>query len=251
MMFDIFKTKAPEPTPAPTTSPQPDGSGKIEGAAPSVEPVVSDKTDANGVVPNNLDTSESPLDPFKDLWDTKGVEKPNTDPVVVPLDTDKLQEVMGKVDLASVVTPEVMAVIAAGGEDATKAMMGAMNNIAQQSMMQSTVVANKLVENAVEKTIKAMEAKIPGLVKAQSVDNSLAETNPLFSDPAVAPIIESTKVQLLTKYPNATTAEITDMAQKFVVAMSNHLNPTPEKPNPALPSGDQDFSTFLESEQSL
>ena len=206
---------------------QPSGDANINTATPTPDntAVQTPGTAPNGVVPNNVQTPETPLDNFKDLWEAKPNENNSGNYTPEQLDPAKLQEVVSKVNLASVVTPEMQQKIAAGGEEATQAFSEAMNLVAQNTLMQSTTVANKMIESQVAKSMEAVLAKVPQLVKDQSVNSALNEANPLYSNPAVAPVIAAVKSQLQTKYPNATPKELTGMAQDFVEAMSTAFTP--------------------------
>ncbi len=256
--LNMFKT-TPAPTvapaapaPAPTNNaanpntavasgvqPVPDGS---ISNPPAVDTVNTPGTAANGVVPNNVNTPENPLDQFATLWETdpNAVKTENFTPEV--LDQTKLQEVMSKVDMTAAVTPENLAAIKAGGDEAATALMSSLNSVAQQTLMQSTVISNKMIEQAVLKTQEAMTAQIPDILKAHNLTNSLQEQNPIYSNPAVAPVIDAVKSQLRLKNPNATTTELTTMAQEFVKTMAGAL--VPAAPATETPAGETDWSNF-------
>ena len=87
-----------------------------------------------------------------------------------------------------------------------------------------------------------MIAKIHGVVKEQSVNSALHTENPLYSNPAVAPVMEAVKSQLQLKNPKATAEELTGMAQAFVKAMSESFNPAPATPSPL--DSETDWSNF-------
>ena len=248
---NIFTNQAPVQTPpaaapAPTTPPVADPTkpaAKLDNQVPSTEPVQNTVTAPNGVVPDNVPAAEkNPLDQFNTLWDTDpNAPAPAGNYTPEVLDAAKLQEVIAKTDMTSVLTPELQAKINAGGEEAQGAMIEAMNLVAQQTLMQSTTVANKMMESNSTKLMDAMIAKLPDLVKAQSVNNTLVEQNPIFSNPAVKPIMDASKTQLQLKFPNATPTEITKMTQDYIMAMGQAFNPaTP----PADIPGDQDWSNF-------
>jgi len=230
------------------TKPQPKGTAQLEDATPNVESVQTTKTDANGVVPDNVTTPESPLDKFKTLWENDPNAKAPAEFIPEQLDPTKLQEVMGKVDLTKSITPENLAAIQDGGEGATAALLATLNTVAQQSMVQSTMVANKMMEQQISKALESMESKIPALLKEQNLANSLQEQNPIYSNPAVKPVIDAVKSQLSTKYPNATTSELTTMAQDFVKAMNVGL--TPPAPSDTSETADNiDWSSFVSAPQ--
>lgn len=245
-VFDIFSKAAPAPAPIQQpAAPTPVGTAKVVDATPSLVPVISPGTAPNGMVPNNVVTEKSPLDPYATLWDTDpNIKKPG-EYVPQQLDAGKLQEVVSKVDMTKVITPAQMAAINAGGEGATAALMASLNAVAQQTLLQSTVVANKMIESAVAQAITATTAKIPALMKELNLSNSLIEKNPIFSNPAVKPVIEAVKSQLSTKFPNATTQELTSMAQDFVKAMGESFSP---KPAPVSNPNEFDWSSYLENQ---
>lgn len=190
---------------------------------------------------------ETPLAQFKDMWETKPIEKDDqtqqTEPVA--LNQEAVQKIVAKTDFSQVITPENMAAITAGGEDASKAFASAMNQVAQQVMVQATMVNNKLTEQAVAKAREDFSSSLPALLRQQASANHLNETNPLFSNPAVKPVIEATQAQLLSRHPNATHAEITKMTQDYIIAMGTEFAPKDAVNNTV--TGDTDWETFLKT----
>ena len=156
---------------------------------------------------------------------------------------------VGKADFSSQIPQDVRATIAAGGDEAVAAMMTAMNSVAQASMTQSMLAANKMIDQAVTKAVANQEAKLPTALKAQNLANGIESANPVFSDPAVKPVIEAVASQLQGKFPQASTSEIVAMAEKFVVTMGEAVNPTQVTPADSIPD-EQDFSSFLGFPQS-
>jgi len=203
-------------------------------------------TAPNGVVPAGA--SDSPLEQFKDLWNTahvdgkEGAANKQQAPTITP---EALQQVVSKVDFSKTLTPDMLAKVAAGGEDAQSAFAQAMNQVAQQVMIQSTLVNNKLTEQAVAAAIANQQASIPELLRTQAASDHLKTTNPLFSNPAVKPIIEATQAQLIQKFPQATPAELTKMTQDYILAMGNAFAPQ----TPVNSNGPQevDWEAFLRS----
>lgn len=249
-MSNIF-TNIFKPTPAPTVTPVQPAPGSPTPAAqpvnlantvPEVVPVQTPGTAPNGVVPDIIKEPVSPLDAYKELWQTDPNAKPTPEFSTEMIDPAKLQEIVSNTNMTAALTPELSTRISAGGEDAQVAVMEAMNIVAQQTLAQSTTVANKMMESNSKKMMDAMLAKLPGLIKEQGVTNSLIQENPIFSNPAVAPVIDGVKTQLQAKFPNATAPELTKMAKDFVVTMSEALNPAPATPSPL--DAEVDWSGF-------
>ena len=132
-------------------------------------------------------------------------------------------EAAAKVDFAKVLDKDTLAKITAGGEDATQALVQALNKVAQQTYAQTTLVADKLITAQVEKAKEDFASKIPDLVKRQRVADDLIKENPAFKDPAVAPVVGLIQNQLAEKFPQATADEIKQMAIEYFAGAAQKL----------------------------
>jgi len=252
-ILDIFKTTpdpAPaaspvSPTPAAATPAQP---GNLPAAAPASTP------EGNGVVPAGAipaegampeGTPDSPLDAYKSLWDTPPTD-PNTPPATpAALDPTKLAEIVNKADFSQNITPEMRSAIEAGGEGATAALMQALNGTAQQVMIQSTLASNKMIEQQVAAAVAKTQASLPEMVRTQTLNTNIIESNPVLSNPAIAPIVQAVQAQVALQNPNATPAELASLVQNTVTVMGEAMAPAPVTPgNPALVGG-TDWEKFL------
>ena len=234
-MDAIFGAK-PEATPtAPVAAPAavPPAQGNIP-AAPTVlaEP-------ANPTAPQ---IPASPLDQFSTLWENDPTKQAEGE-VAKPLTAEQIQTAMGKADFTESMDPNLLAAITAGGEDATQALPQILNAMARQVMTQSTLVNNKLTERAVAAAVEQQQAALPALLRQQQATDHLKTSNPLFDNPAIKPVMEAARDQLLLKHPNATTAEITTMTHNFVTAMGESFAPAPVVTKSA---DDVDWNKYLE-----
>ncbi len=217
---------------------------------------VTPGTDANGQVPaikqpdpNNTaaaNTAASPLDHFAGLWDTP-TDSNRVDPnaPLLNIDPAKVLEAARKTDFSQLVTPEQRAAIAAGGEGAVAAFLSAMNTVGQGAYGQSALATTKIVEAAVAKAMK----NVPELIRNQNANESIRGKNPLFDNPAVKPIMSALSAQLQIKYPNATTAELANMAGQYVEALGTSFAPKSAEPKTAngrKAPVEQDWSGFFE-----
>ena len=224
----IMNVFAPTPEQAPVAPAAPaNAGGDLQQAAPNVDQAAN--TAPNGVVPEQITPAEatpnSPLDEFKELWQNTPKDSENTPNQPVPLSADAVQKAVAKTNFSQAINAETMAAITAGGEGATEAFANAMNQVAQQVMVQATMVGSKLTEKTVADAMAAQAASLPELVRSQQVTSHLADTNPLFNDPAVKPVIEATQARLQLKYPTATPAQITEMTQNFITTMGEAFAP--------------------------
>lgn len=248
-LFDRFMPTPPQQAAPNAVLPgqQPVPGQTVPGNIPPVDPNAPAPTglDANGqpLVVAEPVVPDSPLDQFKNLWETVPLD-PNNPAVVEqkPLTAEAVQEVMKNANFTPQITDEQRAAITAGGEGATEAFNAALNSVAQQVMVQSTLVGNKLNENQIKQAIEKHMSTLPEMLRLQSSTQHLKDSNPLFDNPAIKPVIAATQAQLLQKFPNATDAEITTMAQEFVVAMGESFNPAVTSD---VPEG-EDWTKFVE-----
>lgn len=175
---------------------------------------------ADPVDPNTPKPDASPMGDWANLWTIEppkqGAEDPNA-PFRFNVDQNKVKQQVGSIDFTKAITPEIMAKINAGGPEATAALLAAMNTIGQQVMLNATNVTTRITEAGLEHAGTRMESKIPALVRSQSISNALREDNPLFTNPATAPMLEAISTQMAAKFPNATPAEIRENAKKYLV----------------------------------
>jgi hypothetical protein len=240
-MFDIFTNTAPTNAAPPAAPAGPPGV--------NIPPPADPAAPGQGVVPASATVPapapavpDSPLSPYKDLWEPVPVD-PNspTPPAPTELTAEAVQTAVAKANFSQAITPEQLTAIGQGGEAAQTAFSEALNAVAQQVMVQSTMVNNKLTEKAVATALEAQSAEIPQLLRKQASTAHLNDTSELFSNPAIQPVVQATQTQLLQKFPNATPAEITQMTQDYIKAMGEQFAPKP----PSDPN-EQNWDTFLQ-----
>lgn len=199
------------------------------------------QTDPNGVIP-----AESPLEKFSKVWEPNAVD-PNAQSAgsnaVTP---EQLMEAAGKVDFAKVLDPAALQAIAAGGEGAMQAFASSMQKISQTVYGHSAYATTKIVEQAVSQAEDRFAAKLPGLINSQSSKNALLSENVAFNNPAVAPIVQMIHAQIASKYPNATSNEITAMAKEMMQGAAQVFNPAaPPSAKEQKAKAGEDWSKYL------
>ena len=223
----------------------------VPASGPNTAPnavVPADPNAPPGQTPSDQNADQSPLAEFTALWDTKPVD-PNAPAPVDPLaiDATQLQEHVAKINFAESVTPELLQKVTAGGEEAAGALLEALNSVARNVLAQSTLVSNKLAQRASTHEANAVQNSVQETIKKYQVTQNLSNANPLFDHPAVAPVIATVKEQLSVKHPAASPAQLTEMAQNFVMAMSNSFNPQQTPQTDAQAAEFPDFDKFMGS----
>jgi len=219
-------------------------------ATPNVQPGSSQVTAPNGVVPAGSEAKpeESPTAKFGTLWEPAKTEEVKPGEQSQGLTPEKMLEAASKVDFTKALNRELVAKLQAGGEEAVQATLQLMNATAQQSYGQSVVVAQKLVERALAEARQEFAGQIPGMVKRQSANEALVQNNPAFKDPAVAPVVAAVQQQLHQKYPNATSAEIAELAQDYFKSAAGVFSGKPAEPSkPKGSEGDFDWEGWIQT----
>jgi hypothetical protein len=224
---------------------QPQQTGQ-QGTPGNIPPVnANPPLENNTMVPTNSATAigtESSLDKFKDLWKNDPKSQP---PKVEPyfnVDPAKIAEAAKNNDFLKIIPPELLEKIKAGGEDAMPAMMAAMNAMSQKGFGDSAVATTKIVEDALEKQAKRFEQMLPGLINKQTLSDTLRKTNPVFEHPAAETVLKALTEQVRLKNPSLSPAQQAEMANEYLISLSQAANPP--KPDPAV-AGATDWSTFL------
>lgn len=197
-------------------------------------------TDANGIVP-----TQSPLDQHKELWDIDPTKEKQSEPISFNVDAKKLQEAAAKTDFSKVITPEVLQAITAGGEGAAQAFVVAMNQMTQASYAQSALASTKMIEQALAKQAEQFKAELPNIIRNNSASERLRETNPALSHPAAAPIIEAVQARMAAKHPNASSAELAKMSEKYVLDFVTANSPKQETSQSTGKNASPDWTLFL------
>ena len=239
-IMDLFRTPPPAAQPP----------------AQSPAPAQSTQTAPNGVVPEQTPAQvdpnvpqASPLDKHKDVWNTPPT--PAEKPIFDGLDPAKVRETLSKQNLVgNIVTPEVAAKIAAGGEGAVQAFSESLNKLGQEVMSSQTLATTSIVEAALAKQAERFKAQLPDIVKRLSATDGLITENPLLNNPVVKPIAEALQDSFARKNPNATASELRTQVMDVLNALGTTFAPKPaETPAAkAAKAGEFDWGKFLDVE---
>lgn len=211
--------------PATPAAPAPAVAAPTPGNIPAAAAVASQSattvaTAPNGVVPANAVVTEgaakSGLDAFADIWNTQATEGAQGQPLF-NVSQEKMMESARKQDFKSTATPEQMAAIQAGGAEAANAMFEIMNEMTQKVYAQSAFATTRLIEGALDKSQFAKATDIDSRIRSSTLSNNLRAENPIFNHPAALPLLKSVQETMLVKFPNATPAELTKMAQDYLM----------------------------------
>lgn len=232
VMDKIFGAFGGQPAqPAPPNNQQQLMQQSVPGNIPANPTQVASTTNPTAPSTSVDDTSsKSPLDQYTKMWEVdpnaaKKVPEPSIFANVTP---EALAAAAKKNDFTGVLTPEIAEAIKSGGDGANAALIQVMNAMSQKGFADSAFASTKLIEQALEKQQAKFEAMLPSLIKNQTVNESLRSANPIFNHPAASPMLDAMKTKLLEKHPQASAAEITEMAQNYLIDFARAGTPAPK-----------------------
>ncbi len=258
-VMDMFSTP---PVSNPAATPTVDLSGTQPAPVVQPAPVTTVQPNTTTSLPTKpvsdvAPGGEAPVDnsslaPFSKIWEDipieENVEAPVDPNAPVVLDPKDVQEVVSKQNLASSITPEQTAAITAGGEEAAKALAEIVNSVAQSTLVQATLVSNKLAEQAIEKAIARNAAGLPAALRAAQVAAAASTANPDVNHPAAKPILDLITPQILERNPDATPSEVIELQNTYLIALGEMF--APKAASTEVPDS-QNWEKYLNSQLSV
>lgn len=239
-VFDrIFGTPpvATPPAPAPMANPNVNANANLLPGVDPNNPTVPAGTAVNA--PN----AQDPFKDFNGMWDIDLTKLNPNEPFFAKTDPAKVMESARKTNFANM-TQEQMTAIAAGGPEALKAMAAVLNNATQNVYGQGAIASTKMIDQALAAQRKQFEDMLPGLITKHQASSGLQQSNPLFSNPTLAPMVEMVQERILAKNPNATPQEIQQQTSLFFDTMGVQFAPKSQaSANPA--PRETDWSKYM------
>lgn len=217
-VMDMFRNIVSPTPPKDPSGANPNVPGKDtpvpDGTGPGAFPKAPDPKDA-----------KSPLSGFADLWQNPIVDK-NAPPApsLTPsfnVDPAKLAEAAGKIDFAKVAKPELITAALKGDEAAFSQVL---NSVVQTVYAQSAAATTRIVEAALARQGETiLQHTLPAKLREHEAGLRVNADNPVFSNPAVAPLLETLKAQMLIKHPTASAEEISRMTKEYLTGVAGEI----------------------------
>lgn len=181
--------------------------------------------------PGQQQKADSPLDAFKALWqDTPESRTQQTDPFSTPLfnmDPTKVNEAIGQINFVGQLDPALVQK-AMSGQD-PQAFMDVINEVGRKALHTSVQLSTATAEQAGQKLGQRFNTAMPARFRDLQT-KSQAPTNPLLSNPAVAPMLDAVRQRLLTQNPDWTPAQVQAKAEEYLSTFASELqNSDPNK----------------------
>ena len=156
------------------------------------------------------------------------------DPNALFADVDpvKLKESFNNINyVEGLFTPEVAEKIAAGGQDAVMAMAQVMNQMAQKVAFDNLQMSARLTTTGLGKASAAWNQSASTTLRDSNIKSAIQETDPMFANPIMAPMVDNLHRMIVSKHPNATKEEVKGLATKMLtVVRGNQQQQQPNNP---------------------
>lgn len=233
-------TPAPAPGPAAAGTPSPVPAG---GTGDQTGTKVEDQQAGD----------KSPLDAFSDLFtiDKDAKQKPAVGSVF-EVDPVKIKDASKQMDFTKNISDELLEKIRGGGEEATSALIAAMNQMSQTNYAYAVALATQMAKKASEHTLEQVQALVPDLVRNLRANEDFSNENPALNHPAAQPLIKAMMQQFATKYPDASPKELRVKATEYLSTFGKLFQTDDnagllDKTKPGVKTGPQetDWSKYL------
>jgi hypothetical protein len=187
--------------------------------------------------------AQSPLEPFSKLWENVEGAKSTAVDYDAPYFTTDMNSLAKQADGIDFVKnipgfKELGTKVLAGDVDAFAQVL---NAVARGALTQSVSVGTRLSESAVKNYNKRLQQDLPEKFRGFGA-RSQALDNPAFSHPAVKPIVENVRNQVMAKNPNLSAEQVNEQVVAYMEAMQSAFQPTAGKEDQSR--GTTDWSMF-------
>lgn len=220
--------------------------GNTAPANTNTDPAAGFTSPANS--DNGVQQQGSALDRMQDFWKTDDTSKPTGPQPVFNLTPEKLSEIAMATDFSKQLPAEMIQKAQSGDPTAMAALL---NTSAQLGFKASLDATTKMINAAFAQREESFKNDVlPNLVNQHFKSAAIEEANPIFKHPAAEPMLKGLRQQILSKFPNASASEVSQLAgemlQEFASSISSGTsipggNKNTKKPN----DGEVDWATFL------
>lgn len=212
-IFDMFSRPAAPQQQQQTTQ------QRQNPATPDTNQVQSDGSVVG--IPKTGEGDKSPLANYDKLWENPTTQALRSAVPDINSDYGKMLETSKTIDFSKHVNPDDVAKALKG--DAT-AFSAVISQVGQAAVAMSVASSSAVTSNALKtQETNLLNSVVPELFRRREAAIGLRENNPIFSNPAVAPMVAGLERQLAEKYPTETSQQITARATEFFSNLSEAI----------------------------
>lgn len=171
--------------------------------------------------------------------------KPFNPDDLLTVDPENLQKEISKMNFVEgAITKEDAQAITEGGEGALVALVKVMQNFGQKMYMQNVIASKHISSKTLGNSLEHVDSRISSMMRKDKINSSLAQSNPVLSHPAAAPMIESLIPKIEAKFPGASPEEVRAKAEEFFLDFAKSMIPG-EKESTQTPPGQTNWADWV------
>ena len=191
----------------------------------------------------------NPLDNFKDIWTAQPPAAESADPFAAPvisMDQQKFQQGLGQMSFTRGLAPEQVQKALSGDMES---FMSILDHVGRQSFASAAQLQTATAEKAFSEHSQRVKNYIPNAFKSQQVQQAPVENDAL-NHPAMQPILQAARVQIMRTNPNLSPTEVARRAEEYIMAGYDAVNAGSAKTRQAAQASQQidsrhDFSDYI------
>lgn len=210
---------------APAAAPPSQASAAPAAPAPSPANAASGQGSTPVPAGDGGGTAPNPLEAWAKMFEP-ATNAPPAAPAAPDLwasNPEQLAKAAGNINLSAVI-PQELVTKALGGDAAS--LMEVINKSSQMTFMMAYQAAMQGVKPAMEARFDAFSKEMPSTFKNLSVDATL-QGDPLLSNPAMKPVVDGLRKQILGKHPDATPQQLQQAISEYLKAVGISVAPPP------------------------
>lgn len=191
----------------------------------------------------------TPMGDFAGLFNPTEVKEgelpPTIDDPYITLDNAKIHEVASRMSFTQ--NPELADLAAKALTGDVQSFMGVLDLVARNAYAQSTSAAAVIADKTAREGVTRLDGGLQKRIQSLNSSNALTKSNPLFSNPAITPVMQSIKTQVETQNPTFTPDQVKETVVRYFNDMQAAFaaQNTPAVANNGLPAHVQtDFSNW-------
>lgn len=204
--------------------------------------------------------SKSPLESFKDLFNNNPKKPENGEPNgaaasavdsrFMPVNKEDLAKVVSGIDFIQP-TAEVQGMLQKIQAGDVSVLPQLINHANRQQYLQQTLLMTDLLEKLGSTVTERIQETLPNKFREYSARTAATDSNPIYKNPAAAPVVGAIRQQILQKFPDATPSEVVNLTEKYLAGFADLVkgnNQSGTNSQNARNTSDMDWGKWFTSE---
>ena len=218
-LFDIFKS-ADKPAPQQQSNQQPPAKVADGGQSNQPSGITNGMVDVNNQQQQQSQQPANPLDAFSGMFDNKDTNTEKAPSFSLPADT--LNQVASSQNFLQGIDEALMTKAMSGD---AKSFLEVINAATQNAYKASLTHGSTLTDNFINSRLDYEGKSLGSKVKSELTNSELGASTQNFNHPVVKAQLTQVAQGLAKQHPDASPAQIAQMARDYVTTLANAINP--------------------------